>query len=116
MHRQRQTTPMIWVPYRIIVSHAIFAALLCYERQMNIPLEQMSLETSLRDFTQSIQPPPSWKEKARSAVDKVFEILKRYSKYGLDRCRIVGGFEKGTSTKLKVDVDTGGNGHLVIDE
>ena len=70
-------------------------------------MASMTLEESLRRFTLSIFPPPTWKDKARRTIDKVFEILKRNSKYGLDRCRIVGGFEKGTSTNLKVDVDTG---------
>ena len=69
-----------------------------------------SLEASLKDFVHAIDTPSPWKDLARKTVHKVFEILKRKSiQFDLDRCRIVGGFEKGTSTKLKADADTGKN-------
>jgi hypothetical protein len=41
-------------------------------------------------------------EEARAIAETVFRILEASSEWDIDRCRIVGGFGKGTSTSVKV--------------
>ena len=66
-----------------------------------------ALETTLSDFTRSIAPPAEWRQRARETAQKVFDLVRSHSQFQIDRCCIVGGFEKNTSTAIKVDVDTG---------
>jgi hypothetical protein len=44
----------------------------------------------------------SLQEEARAIAETVFRILEASSEWDIDRCRIVGGFGKGTSTSVKV--------------
>ena len=41
-------------------------------------------------------------EKAKEMADRIFSLLQTRSEWSIDRCRIVGGFGKGTSTAVKV--------------
>ena len=63
------------------------------------------LETLLKSFAESIKPTPLWMDRANWASRRVFDLLKTRSKMRLVRIERVGGMEKGTSTKLKADVD-----------
>ena len=39
---------------------------------------------------------------ANQIADRIFGLLEAKSDWNIDRCRIVGGFGKGTSTSIKV--------------
>ena len=53
----------------------------------------------------SLAPPSSVVDNAKAAVDGLFRLLQDQESQSLDRCRLVGGLAKKTSTSLKMDAD-----------
>ena len=70
------------------------------------------LNVGLRSLADSVLPADSWREKAEGITEDVFKIIRRNSEYRIDRCCIVGGFAKNTSTMLNPDVDAGKTKHM----
>ena len=68
---------------------------------------EAALDVGFRSLADSVLPAVSWQEKAKGITKSVFEIIRRNSEYKIDRCCIVGGFAKNTSTMSNPDVDTG---------
>ena len=64
------------------------------------------MDRQLQLLCESLSPPEEWLVLARRTIQCVFEHIKRKAKYKVDRCEIVGGMEKKTSTFIKVDVDS----------
>jgi len=63
----------------------------------------MKFDGKLEEFSKSLAL-PNFESQARSAVKDISEALKT-SKYTFDRCRLVGGLGKKTSTSVKPDAD-----------
>ena len=59
-------------------------------------------DKSLQLLSESLKPSEEYIRKARAVVNKVFRLLQAESQYGLDRCRVLGGLAKNTSTRFKV--------------
>ena len=65
-----------------------------------------TMDRQLQLLCERLSPPEEWLVLARKTIQCVFEHIKRNSKYKVDRCEIVGGVAKKTSTFIKADVDT----------
>ena len=58
--------------------------------------------SDLQKFAESLAPPEAYVDKAKAVVDRMFKLLQNNSQYEFDRCRVLGGLEKKTSTFVKV--------------
>ena len=63
------------------------------------------MEKALQLLAEHLAPPQKYVDRCKEVTDKLFKIIQSNSRYDADRCRIVGGLEKKTSTSLKVDAD-----------
>jgi len=60
---------------------------------------------SLQQLAEFLAPPEDYVKCCKKVADELFNLLKDKSKIKADRCRIVGGLAKKTSTSVKMDAD-----------
>jgi len=63
------------------------------------------VDKDLQQFSEMLAPPEEYVNRCKMSAENLFRLLQSRSQYKADRCRVVGGLEKKTSTGLKVDAD-----------
>lgn len=63
------------------------------------------LNKTLNAFSSNLVVPRAVTRQGKKTMTKIFLVLQKKSEYNLDRCRLVGGMGKKTSTVLRFDYD-----------